>query len=567
MSILKRNIPVLSNKEYDLVIIGGGIFGVCSAWEAALHGLSVAIVEKGDFSHATSANHFKMVHGGIRYLQHADFYRIRESCRERSALLRIAPHLVRPLPIVIPTYGHGIKGKEFLGSGMLLYDILTLDRNRGISEDQKIPRGRFLSRRRVLELFPHLNKNNLTGGAVFYDGQMYNPPRLAISFLRSAVGLGADAANYLEVSGFLKVNSRIVGVEAKDVLSGDRLKIRSKMVLNTTGPWAHRLLKSHLGIKLEPCPIFSRDLAFVVRGRTNHSCGLAFSTKTKDTDAFLDRGGRHLFAIPWRNYMLIGVFHIVFNGPPEDISVAEQELQGFIDEVNVAYPGLSISMEDILMINTGLTLFGNEEKQGTGVMSFGKRSEIVDHMREHNLDGLITLIGVRATTARGMAEKVIRMILKRLGRKKTTSKSEEIPIYGGQIDSFQDLLSQARQNLPKELTARHLHALLHNYGSQYREVLKYAEENSTLLESVGGSTVLKSEIVHAIHEEMAETLADVVFRRTDLGSGEYPGEIELLCCADIMAEEKGWNQDRLQREIKAVVKAVPHFYLSYTNRV
>jgi glycerol-3-phosphate dehydrogenase len=460
----------------------------------------------------------------------------------------------------------GIKGKEFLGAGMLLYDILTINRNWGISRDRKIPRGRFLSRQQVLELFPHIKESNLTGGAVFCDGQVYNPPRLAISFLRSAVDLGADAANYIEVTGFLRVKNRIVGIKARDILSGDRLEVSAKMVLNTAGPWAHRLINSHLGCSLKPIPRFSRDLAFVIRHEVNHRYGLAFSTSTKDADTLLDRGGRHLFAVPWRDYMLIGVWHVVFNGPPEDISVTEQELQGFIDEVNMAYPGMSVSIDDILMINTGLTLFGNEDEQSPGIMSFGKRSEIIDHMQEHNLEGVVTLIGVRATTARSMAEKVIKMVLNKLGKKGTKSKSLKTPIYGGQIDSFQDLLSQAGQYFPSGLSGKHLRALLHNYGSQYREVLKYGNEDSTMLESIGETTVLKAEIVHAIHEEMVETLADVVFRRTDLGTGEYPGDIELKCCADIMGKEKGWDQDRLQREIQSVTKAFPHFYLSYTNR-
>ncbi|MEJ2618461.1 MAG: FAD-dependent oxidoreductase, partial [Ignavibacteriaceae bacterium] len=128
-----RDISSLAEKEFDVIIIGAGMFGVCAAWEAVLQGLSVALVEKGDFCQATSANHYKMVHGGIRYLQHGDIYRIRESSKERSALLRIAPHLVKPLPIVIPTYGHGMKGKEILRVGTTLFDILTFDRN------QKIP--------------------------------------------------------------------------------------------------------------------------------------------------------------------------------------------------------------------------------------------------------------------------------------------------------------------------------------------------------------------------------------------------------------------------------------------
>ena len=197
---MKRNIAALCGQRYDLVVVGGGIFGVCCAWDAVQRGLSVALVERGDFAQATSANHFKIAHGGLRYLQHADVHRIRESSHERSALLRIAPHLNYPLPVVIPTYGHGIKGKEILRAGFLLYDLLTSDRNRGIRDPKRrIPPGSFLSRSEALDLFPGLSKNNLTGAAIFSDGQIYNPPRLALSFLRSATDGGCNAANYAEV--------------------------------------------------------------------------------------------------------------------------------------------------------------------------------------------------------------------------------------------------------------------------------------------------------------------------------------------------------------------------------
>jgi len=335
MTHLKRNFSNLGKKEYDLIIIGGGIFGACAAWDATQRGLSVALLEKKDFSHATSANHFKMVHGGIRYLQHGDIYRIRESSQERSALLRIAPHLVKPLPILIPTYGHGLKGKEILGIGISLYDFLTLDRNWGLQKERKIPRGKFISRKKVLKEFPNLKKEGLTGAAIFCDGQVYNPPRLVLSFLRSAVEKGLDLANYTEVTDFIQIEGRVVGLRVQDVLSGQSLDVRGKVILNTAGPWAHRLLSSKLGIQLESKPTFSRDLAFVVKDKMHSPFGLACSTPTEDSDTIIDRGGRHLFLMPWRDYTLVGVWHKIFQGSSEQIKVTPEELHDFINEINI----------------------------------------------------------------------------------------------------------------------------------------------------------------------------------------------------------------------------------------
>jgi glycerol-3-phosphate dehydrogenase len=557
MRKLERNTAALSNKEYDLIIVGGGIFGVCAAWDAALRGLSVAIIEKGDFAHATSSNHFKMVHGGIRYLQHGDVARVRESCRERSALLRIAPHLVKPLPIVIPTYGFGMKGKGVLGAGMLLYDLLTPDRNRHIQQDRKIPRGQFLSRQEVLDLFPGLNTKGLTGGALFCDGQVYNPPRLALSFLRSAVNEGADAANYIEARGFLREKNRVAGIKARDRLTGDDFFIRSKWVLNTAGPWAHRLLESQLGLELHPRPTFSRDLALVVDSKIEHDYALAFSTKVKDADSIVDIGGRRLFAVPWRDCTLIGVWHKVFKGVPEEITVTDAELNGFILEVNEAYPGFKVTVDDIRMINTGLTLFGSEDHQGSNNLSFGKRSRLIDHRKDHGIDGLTTLIGVRATTARGRAEKSIDIILERLGKRKVKSKTESTPIYGGNIPNFEEFVSTAKHQCPNGISPDQRRALVCNYGSRFGDVLKYAGDNPSWTNALGNSTTLEAEVVHAVREEMAQKLVDVVFRRTDLCSGGYCDSESLQKSAELAAGELGWSDERLQIEIEDVKLGYP----------
>ena len=322
---MDRRIEKLTGRTHDVLVVGGGAFGASAIWEAASRGLTAALVEKGDFCAATSAHHFKMVHGGIRYLQHGDVARVRESSHERSALLRIAPHLVKPLPILIPTYGSGLRGRPFLGAGMLAYDLLTCDRNRDLQKARRIPLGRFVSRQAVLNHFPGIEPSGLTGGAVFCDGQMYNPPRLALSFIKSAAERGALVANYLEVTDFIRSGNRVNGVKARDVLTGAHLKIHAKQVLNTSGPWAHRLLKSSLGLTVKPAPTFSRDLAFVINRRFPSSMGLALASQTKDADSILDRGGRHLFAVPWRGYTLIGVWHKVMDCTPEEVAVSPDE--------------------------------------------------------------------------------------------------------------------------------------------------------------------------------------------------------------------------------------------------
>jgi len=546
---MNKNLQQLSGKEYDLVVVGGGIFGACVAWDAASRGLKVALLEKKDFSHATSANHLKMVHGGIRYLQHGDVARVWESCRERTALLRIAPHLVRPLPIVMPTYGHGMRGKAVLGAGVSLYDLLTLDRNRRIADDgRRIPGGRLITRQEVLKIFPGIEQRGLTGAAVFYDAQMYNPQRIALSFLRSAASAGAEIANYLEVTRFLKSDGRIAGVGAKNVLNGESVEVRGTMVLNTAGPWAARLLETGMDLHLAPKPVFSRDVCFVVSRRLSSKFALACQTRTRDADAILSRGGRHLFLAPWRDFTLIGVWHGAYKGAPDEVTVTEEDLQAFLDETNAAYPGLSLFRKDVTMVNFGLILF-EENKQGGAEISFGKRSMLIDHEKTNHVDGLVTLIGVRATTARGEAEKAVDLVFRKLGRRSPNSETDTTPIFGGRIEKFDDFLGGVVEQRPYGLDREVLDALIHNYGSEYPGVLKYIDESPDLAHRLGHSTVLKAEVIHAVREEMAEKMADVVFRRTDLGTGGHPGEEALKACARLMASELGWDEDRVREEV------------------
>lgn len=561
MVTLVRDTSILNKNIFDLVVIGGGIFGACAIREAASRGLRAVLIEKEDFSHGTSANHFKMVHGGIRYIQHGDIVRIRESCRERSALLRIAPHMVKPLPILIPTYGWGKKSKIFLSAGMLLYDALTLDRNHKIGNERRIPISRFLSVEETLRLFPGIEKESLTGAAVLYDGQMVHPPRLSLSFIKSAVAEGAFALNHCEAVDFLLKGEDVVGVKAKDKIEGEEFEIRSRFVLNAAGPWAPSLVSRHLPLKKRISPAFSRDLAFVVNRKPKSPYAIAVPTKSLDKDILMDRGGRHLFIVPWKKWFLVGVWHQVFEQQPEEITLKKEELSSYIKEVNEAYPGMDLDINDVLLVNTGLTLFGNEKDNNRRELSFGKRSLLIDHEESDNLKGLMTLIGVRATTARGMAEKAVKKILKKLKRSSRVFDSEYVPVWGGRFFSFNQLVKDIISDLPCNLQKEKRYAvhIAHFYGNEYGGLLGCLNKNGDWSKPIGDSAITRGEILYSTREEMVCSLADVVFRRTDLAAAGGWTEEDLKSCAEVMAGELGWDEKRMHDEMNGINGLLPTF--------
>ncbi|GIX49605.1 MAG: glycerol-3-phosphate dehydrogenase [Candidatus Tectimicrobiota bacterium] len=556
-SALQRDLHTLAAHPFDVVVVGGGIFGACAAWDAALRGLSVALVERGDFCQATSANHFKIVHGGIRYLQHLDLPRLRESSRERNVLLRIAPHLVHPLPIAIPTYGHGLQGKAALLAGLTLYNGLAWGRNRGLRDPlRRVPWGHVLSRQECLRRFPQLEARGLTGAVVVYDGQMYNPPRLVLAFLRAAAARGAQLGNYLEATGLLCEGRRVCGVQVRDVLSGDTFALRARVVLNATGPWAPALLQQWLGLPLQPPPTFSRDACFVVGRRLlAGDCALAVPGRTRDPDAVLSRKQRHLFLVPWRDYTLVGVWHVVHRGAPDAFTVSDAELEDFIAEVRQGCPGLSLTLDDVALWQAGLVLFGDNPPGATD-LRYGKRSRLIDHRHTHGLAGLLTLIGVRATVARHMAQKAIALVGEQLGRRLGPAPTATTPLYGGDIADVAAFQAQAWSRFPASVPPAARQALLRNYGTAYEGVLRYCQEDPTWAEPLPGATVLRAEVIHAVREEMACKLSDVVFRRTDLGTGAWPQEAALQACAALMARELGWSPQRQQQELDEVREAL-----------
>lgn len=542
------------HESCDVLVVGGGIFGACAAHEAASRGLRVVLVERADFAGATTANSYKIAHGGIRYLQHGDVRRVRASSRERSALLRTAPHLVRPMPILVPTYGRGLKGKAVLRVGFKIYEGLTADRNRRIADpNRRIPAARSLSRAEALDRFPGLPADGLTGGVVFCDGQMYSPPRIALAYLRSAAEAGATLLNYAEVTGLDVEEGRVRGVVVRDHLEDRTVTLRAAVVLNAAGPWAGRLLDDTLDLDLGPeRPVFSRDVGLVTRRKLRGDLGLACPTVTRDAEALVDRGGRHLFLLPWRDYTLVGVWHGVWSGSPDRVAVEPEELTEYVAEANRAYPGLDLRPRDVHMVNTGLILYGAEDETSRE-HHFGHESLLFDHGTRHGVEGIVTLVGVRATMARGVAEQAVDLVFGKLGRPTVPSATEFLPIWGGDVDDFGALVDRIADDGPGErpLAADVALQVAHNHGSRYAEVLEPSRGEPDLARPYAGTTVLPAQVVHTVRREMAVTLQDVLLRRTDLGTAEAPTEPVLAAVASDMAREAGWDEARTAAEIDA----------------
>jgi glycerol-3-phosphate dehydrogenase len=554
---IMRDVNAARGQTFDVLIIGGGAFAACAAWEAVLRGYSVALIEANDFGSGTSANSYKMVHGGIRYLQHFDLPRVWESCRERSALLRIAPHLVKPLPIALPTYGHGRNGKEFLGAGFLVYDALTPGRNRGIADRSRhIPGAAFMGRDEVLRRFDGIETDSLTGAAVFNDAQMFHPPRLVWSFLVSAAEKGAVCLNYVEARSLLRSGDAVTGVRARDRVTGDEFDIKSRVVLNAAGPWAEELQDQNGGPRIEGGGVYSRDTCFVIDGAPEPTYALAVQGKSVDTGSLIGREARHLFMVPWRGRRLIGVWHIVYRHGASNVRVTDEELDRFLTEFNASLQTLNLGRDDIRLINAGLVPFGASDEVGEH-LEFGKRSHIVDAAVTGGAEGLVTLIGIRHTMARGDAAKALKIIDGKLGRRGKVPDTTREPIAGGNIDDFESLVRKLEVELGESDAVGHARELASLYGDRATQLVSRAKSSQAGLSRVRNGDILVSQVQSAVNEEMAITLGDVVFRRTPLAAAGDPGEALLVDCADIMGELLGWSASRRSREIQSVIARFP----------
>ncbi len=524
----------LEREKFDLLIVGGGITGACLAWDASLRGLRVALVDRGDFGAATSAATSKMIHGGLRYLKNGEIGLVRESLRERRILQAVAPHLVRPLAFMIPTYKTG-NLKWMIKAGMLVYDVLGFDRNKGMDPEHRMPGHRSLGVEKVIELEPAVNRKNLTGGAVYYDGQC-NPERLTLEFVLGAAGLGAVCLNYAEVRSVTRKAGRVGEVEVVDLMAGRGYQVEARMLANVAGPWADDV-DNMCGTGEEVTLLRSKGIHIVTR-----------SLCKSHTLVLRTEAGRHFFIVPWRGHSLVGTTDTRYEGDVADLEVTDQDVRDFLDEINEVCPDAGLEPADVLYRYAGVRPLVEQETQ---VYKASRKYEIIDH-HHRGFSGLISALGGKYTTSRNLARKLTDRILIHLDRPATSCLTHRRLLPGGVPGRFADYAEQQINENQGLLPPETLDHLVRTYGARHTRLLDQVRADKSLAEPVAeGRPEILAEVTFAIEQEQARTLCDVLVRRTGIGTIGHPGDETLEKLASLAARLLGWDEERKDLEKQA----------------
>jgi glycerol-3-phosphate dehydrogenase len=538
-----RDIKKMAKKSYDVLVIGGGITGAFIAWDCSLRGLSVALIDKGDFGAATSAATSKLIHGGLRYLKSLEMGLVRESLQERRIMEIIAPHLVYPLPFVFPAYGWGKRGLPAAVSAMVFYDTLSYDRKWINDDDKKIPGHETFSSEQIRALEPVLDPSELKGGVVYYDCQMYSPERLTLEPILSAVEFGADAANYIKVEDLLMEGGKIMGARTRDLLDDKVYDLKASVTVNAAGPWADLILgkvrgKKHHGL------IRSKGIHLITHP-VHKEHAIVLQTKS----------GRHFFIIPWRGQSLIGTTDDIYKGDPDDFKVTEGDITDFLGEINTTVPAANLTRQDVIYQYGGLRpIVEKETSVEVEVYDASRKYEIYDHEQDDKIKGFMTAIGGKYTTSRNMARQLVDIVCKKLGREIIPCLTHMTPLYGGEIGRYASFVLRAKKKLTG-LEDHIIENLCRNYGSRYLDVIAASEKKRSFRQVCEQFPDIEAQIVYAIRTEMAVSLTDVLFRRTGLCTLGNPGIDVIEKVADMMAGELKWKRARKSAEIEKAMDA------------
>ncbi len=537
----------LEDGVFDLLVIGGGVTGSGIARDAAGRGLSVALIDTGDFGGATSGSSSRLAHGGLRYLESFEFGLVFESLRERRLLLKLAPHLVRPLSFLFPVFRGDDPGLPKLAAGMLLYEGLSLFRSPGHQ--------RMLTRAGALEVEPGIRPERLVGGAVYHDAQV-DDARLTVAVARGAREAGAIVMNYASAVSIARSDGDgHTAVRVRDMIDGGEVAIKARLVVNAAGPWSD-------DVRRLADPSADRRLR-----TTKGAHVLMRRDRVGNRNAIIFRSvvdGRVMFILPWGDFTYVGTTDTEFDGNPADAAADAGDIRYLLDSANAIFPGARLTESDIVSTWAGVRPL--LAPRGSANLSASATS------REHTIwrdpSGLLNIAGGKLTTFRSMAAEVAtvaaEILRSEFGVPSGSFHSEFLPLPGapelGMDHLVRSLESEARSfDMPETV----LRGLASRHGTDTKEILDIiAADRGTAARMRPDLDYVMAEVVHAARTEMAVTLEDVMRRRLhpfyDAPDGglSVAGEV-----ARILARELGWSEaetaDQLGRYTQSVRRSRP----------
>ena len=521
----------LDGAALDAVVIGGGMAGAGVARDLALRGASVALFEKGDFASGTTSKSSKLIHGGLRYLELFDWRLVRESLREKKTLERLAPHLVRPLPFLVPIYPGSKRGLITVRIGMWLYDLLT--------PGKVADRYRVMRPVEALSLEPTIRPEDLRGAGYYTDDLLLFPERLCLENVLSAIRHGARAHNYCEVEDIVRSGDGLEGVRVRDLLTGQVSTIRTRVVINCAGPWVDRV-RELAGLATERPRVV----------RTTKGIHCLLPRMTERAIYLSAHDDRMVFVIPWRDFSLVGTTDTDFEGDPDRLWATRDEVTYLLETVAQALPDRRVALDNVAYTYAGVRPLSFEEGRSASKVS-----------REHKVvaEGpggrFLSVTGTKLTCFRSLAEGIGDRVMQALGRK-APSRTARLSLDGTDED-VSVIEARAYMDVSEEMAAsglgrETLQVLVDTYGQGYRRVLELAKKLPDGTEPLCPSNPeIVAQLHHAVSDELAVSLQDVLLRRTGIGQSHCQG---VDCAESIgarMAELLGWSARRLDAELDA----------------
>jgi len=519
----------IEERIFDVAIIGGGVTGAAAAREAALRGLSVALVEKGDFASGTSSRSTKLLHGGLRYLESHEFKLVREACHERELMLKLAPHLSNVRPFIYVLYEGYPESMRLLSAGLSIYDLF--------SGNPLKRRHRMLSATALRELEPHLNPSGLVGGGLYHDF-LTDDARFTIDTLKGAADAGALVANYMEVTGLLEANGKIAGVSVADHINAETGVVRARQVVNTAGPWVDtiRFLEDGVGERLlRP----TKGIHIVVR---KHDFPLRHAVFVRSP-----RDNRVVWPIPALDEELvyIGTTDTDYAGALDHVTATDDDIDYLLEVANFTIPDAALDRTHIVATWAGLRPLIQPEGS-MAASSVSREQQIITSPR-----GLLTIAGGKLTTSRVMGRQVIDAAIERLGanfglRGVPRSRSASVPISGGDPGE----LFHAHTRLAELAIDQGVRDRWRVYGGNGRALADIAQADPAAAQDLGVKHLTLAEVRYAIQEEMALTITDFFARRASVFYWTEDGGLSVAdVVADEMARLLGWSAERRDEQL------------------